>query len=218
MAVSCLCNVKLKAGGLRARKRLMVETRNLDQYAEIHRTKPYGRGGKIKRRLIAPWVFLRRPKSILDYGSGQNRMVEAFISPWTKVRHRYDPAIPAISKVPLDHYELVICTDVMEHLDANEIDPVLKHIRSLCDDALLLVDTQIAGTFLPNGENAHATVQSSDWWLVRVKRFFPDSELIDATNDRAYIRTWKAGPRAISAAPYVGLMIGMIPRITHTGY
>jgi hypothetical protein len=179
----------------------MVETRNLSQYAEIHAANRYGPGGIIKQKLLAPWVLLRRPKSILDYGAGKNRMVERFIAPDAAIRHRFDPAVPEISSIPLPHYDLITNTDVLEHLDEDEIGVVLRDIRSRCEDALFLVDTRKAKTILPNGENAHATVRPAEWWLARVREFFPASELISSSNGRAYIRTWKAGTFAKAIAP-----------------
>jgi hypothetical protein len=47
----------------------------------------------------------------------------------------------------------------------------------------------------------------------RVRKFYPDSELIDATNDRAYIRTWKATPTTVWIALLISLLIRMTPRI-----
>lgn len=182
----------------------MVATRNLAQYVEIHAANRYGPGGLVKQRQLAPWVLLRRPKSILDYGSGKNRMVERFLAPGAAVRHRFDPAIPEISKIPLPHYELITNTDVLEHLDEAEIGAVLAEIRSHCDDALILIDTCEAHTVLPNGENAHATVRSANWWLARIRRVFPSAELIDASDGKAFIRTWNAGLFSKAVAPLLG--------------
>lgn len=189
----------------------MVATRNLDQYVQIYAANRYGAGKSIKREMLAPWVFLRRPKSILDYGAGKNRMVEWFVAPGAKVRHRFEPAIPEISNIPLPHYDLILNTDVLEHLDEDEIVSVLADIRSHCNDALFLIDTREAKTILPNGENAHATVKPAEWWLTPVREFFPNAELISSANGRAYIRTWKAGPLAKMLAPLLRAIFSLLP-------
>lgn len=165
---------------------------------------------RIKQRLLAPWVLLRRPKSILDYGAGKNHMVERFIAPGAAIRHRFDPAIPEISAIPLPRYDLIINTDVLEHLDEDEIGAVLEDIRSHCEDALFLVDTCEAKTFLPNGENAHATVRSAQWWLSHIGEIFPDSELVGAADEKALIRSWKAGFPAKAIAPFLGRALRLI--------
>ncbi|WP_119270109.1 hypothetical protein [Taklimakanibacter deserti] len=184
----------------------MVETRNLSQYIEIHAAgKRYHDGRISNHKLLAPWVFLRRPRSILDYGSGKNRMVERFIAPGASIRHRFDPAVPEIATIPLPRYDLILNTDVLEHLDEDEIGTVLADIHSHCKDALFLVDTRQAKTILPNGENAHATVRPAEWWLGRIGELFPDAELITVSSGKAYIRTWKASSLSKAVAPVLGM-------------
>lgn len=170
----------------------MVNTRNLDQYAAIHSQKRYGTGSAKARRWIEPWVIIRRPSSMLDYGAGQSRMVEMLRAKTLGVRHRFDPAISEINFVPHTHYDLVTCTDVLEHLDQHEIPQVLKHIRSLTEHAIIAADTRPADTTLPNGENAHATVQPPEWWASQISSVFGSAELIHVTGTSAIFRTWHA--------------------------
>lgn len=170
----------------------MVTTRNLDQYAAIHSQKKYGTGSAKARRWIEPWVIVRRPASILDYGAGQSRMVEMLRAKMLGVRHRFDPAIPEINHVPHTRYDLVTCTDVLEHLDQEEIPQVLKHIRSLTTHAIIAADTRPANVTLPNGENAHATVQPPEWWAAQISAVFGEAELIHVTGTSAIFRTWRA--------------------------
>lgn len=170
----------------------MVETRNLGQYAEIHRTRPYGASGIHKLKVIEPWFLDRKPKAALDYGAGKSRLIEEICSPGLLIRDRYDPAIPEIARVPRERYDIVTCTDVFEHLDANEIGSVLSDIARLSDNVIFCIDTRSAATVLPNGENAHATVQPPDWWLARVREVFPNAEMIRVRGSNAYIKTWKS--------------------------
>lgn len=172
----------------------MVSTRNLEQYAEIHSRQRYGNGSAKARRWIEPWVLVRRPASILDYGAGQSKMVELLQAKTLSVRHRFDPAIPEISNVPHSRYDIVTCTDVLEHLDEAEIPAVLSHIRSLTTHAIIAADTRPADTVLPNGENAHATVQPPEWWAARITEVFGSAELVHVTGTSAIFRTWKASP------------------------
>lgn len=175
-------------------------TRNLEQYAQIHRSGRYGEGSGGVRRSLAPWVLLAMPRSILDYGAGQSRTVFHLRAPAARIRHRYDPAIPSINEVPGANYDLVLCSDVMEHLDEAEISGVMAHIKSLGRRALMAVDTKVANTVLPNGENAHATVQAPRWWLQRMREQFPDAEIAEVTHKRVVIRSWKAGLPAKASA------------------
>ncbi|MBB4347921.1 methyltransferase domain-containing protein [Aliirhizobium cellulosilyticum] len=173
---------------------IVVATRNLEQYAEIHRRQKYGTGSAKARRWIEPWIISRRPASMLDYGAGQSKTVELLRARTLGVRHRFDPAIPEISKVPHSRYDIVTCTDVLEHLDEAEIPAVLHHIRSLTTHAIIAADTRPADMVLPNGENAHATVKPPEWWASRIAKVFGTAELIHVTGTSAIFRTWHASP------------------------
>lgn len=176
----------------------VIRTRNLEQYAQIHATREYGKNGAKLLLYIGPWINALRAKSVLDYGAGRSELVYKVRSSALQVRDRYDPAIPESSKLPLQRYDVVVCTDVLEHLDQNEIDAVLGHIRQLSDNAVFVVSTGVAKTVLPSGENAHATVQNADWWRDKLAATFPDVERIPISNTRAAFKTWKSerGERA----------------------
>ena len=68
--------------------------------------------------------------------------------------------------------DVVINTDVMEHIPAEDINEVLGHIKSLSNNVFFNISTRPANQKLPNGENAHCTVWSDEKWLR--KKFFPD--------------------------------------------
>ena len=71
------------------------------------------------------------------------------------------PEIPA---------ELVICTDVLEHIEPELIDNVLKHIESLTlKTAYLIIDTLPAQKNLPDGRNAHLIIENQDWWTNKIQ-------------------------------------------------
>lgn len=170
----------------------MVQTRNLDQYAEIHRTSRYLSNIRPKLRIIEPWIRLSRPATILDYGAGQSDLVDNVRCFTLKVRHRYDPAIPKIATVELNNYDVVICTDVFEHFDQDEVDEVLAHIASIGASAIFCISTRVAVTVLPNGENAHATVRPASWWLDTMKRHFPHAEIFRLETSQVFIKTWSS--------------------------
>jgi hypothetical protein len=131
------------------------------------------------------------PRSILDYGAGQSRLVERLVAPRAESRDRYDPAIPGISTIPRSSYDMVISVDVLEHLDEPEIDAVLREIHLLARRAILVADTRPASTILPNGENAHATIQPPAWWRQKIASFFPDAEQIGSADANAIFSTWR---------------------------
>lgn len=170
----------------------MIATRNLNQYVLLHQQRDYGRTGIKMARIIEPWVQEARPRSILDYGAGRGGLVHQLEAPGCDVRHEYDPAIAELNTIPLPAYDLVLCTDVLEHLDEDEIASVLADIRRLSEKAILIVGTAKARARLPSGENAHATVRPASWWLEKMRAQFPSIERIPVLRrNRVGAKTWR---------------------------
>jgi len=105
-------------------------------------------------------------RSILDYGCGKGRLKEGIGH--TITVNEYDPAIPGkdINPMPAD---IVVCTDVMEHIEPDLLDNVLDHIQRLANKAVFLtVATRPAKKTLPDGRNAHLIQKSLEWWLPKL--------------------------------------------------
>jgi hypothetical protein len=106
-------------------------------------------------------------ETVLDYGCGQGSLAHALAVMGVDCRE-YDPAIPAKSDLP-DPADLVVCTDVLEHVEPDRIDAVLRHLRALTRVALLLV-VNLEGTHkrLSDGRDAHILQRPVAWWADRV--------------------------------------------------
>lgn len=101
--------------------------------------------------------------SILDYGCGKGTLA-AHLRTRIDVRE-YDPAIPGKDSEP-EPADLVVCLDVMEHIEAGCLQNVLDHLQGLANKAVMfIVSTVPAKKRLPDGCNAHLIVESADWWL-----------------------------------------------------
>lgn len=162
--------VVVKAASMSARSLELVE-----QYAAIHREGPYGQSSEFLLAQIQRQLVDRRfhPKKILDYGCGQSRLVDWVAKLQDAEAFRYDPAIPRFASLPAGPFDLVINTDVLEHVPDENLDNVLKEIRSLSLNAFFVISTRPAGKLLPNGENAHCTVWPTERWRERLSFHFP---------------------------------------------
>jgi 2-polyprenyl-3-methyl-5-hydroxy-6-metoxy-1,4-benzoquinol methylase len=62
-------------------------------------------------------------------------------------------------------HDIVACTDVLEHIEPDCLDDVLKDIRRCTKKvAFLLIATRPAIKVLADGRNAHLIQQPYTWW------------------------------------------------------
>ena len=99
-------------------------------------------------------------KSILDYGCGKARHHP---KEWNAIK--YDPAIQEYQNKPQDKYDLVISTDVLEHIPVENLKQTIEEIFGYSNKWVFVsVCCRKAEAILPNGYNAHATIESAKWW------------------------------------------------------
>jgi hypothetical protein len=99
-------------------------------------------------------------ESILDYGCGK---AKHHPKEWNATK--YDPAIPAYQNKPTDKFDLVIATDVLEHIPIDNLKDVIDEIFTYSKKWVFIsVCCRKANAILPNGYNAHATIESAKWW------------------------------------------------------
>jgi hypothetical protein len=65
--------------------------------------------------------------------------------------------------------DLVVCTDVLEHVEPELLDTVLRHLRSLARKAVFVViATRPSNKTLSDGRNAHLIVETAEWWIAHL--------------------------------------------------
>lgn len=130
----------------------------------------YGEGGDKWAKTVALVADLYGAGSILDYGCGQGSLVRALRKMGRGWRlAEYDPAIAGKSGPPA-FADMVVCTDVLEHIEPDRLDRVLAHIKSLMRKVgFLVISTRPANKVMADGRNAHLIVEPGDWWEARVQ-------------------------------------------------
>jgi hypothetical protein len=141
-----------------------------DTYKELNRklhkdNEHYGVSGRKYLDVVRPLSNHGR-FTILDYGCGKATL-KAALGPAYKVTN-YDPCVKEYEERPAPH-DIVICTDVMEHVEPEHIDNVLKDIRSLTKQvAFFSISIVPALKVLDDGRNAHISLHPIAWWKERL--------------------------------------------------
>ena len=121
----------------------------------------YGISGHKYADQILQLAKSMKSNDILDYGCGKCTLGKALPFPIKQ----YDPFIPQFSALP-SPADIVVCTDVMEHVEEDYVDDVLAHIAELTNKvAFFEIATRPAAKVLPDGRNAHITQYPASWWL-----------------------------------------------------
>ena len=104
--------------------------------------------------------------SLLDFGCG--KALEYENDPFEKKDldiFLYDPYFFKHSKLPKTKYDLTICTDVMEHVERDNLEKTLKDINKFTEKVIFFsISTRLAKKSLPDGRNAHVTIMTENEW------------------------------------------------------
>lgn len=147
-----------------------------------HQIGNWGMVGILNKDLIISKCNELKITKILDYGCGQG-LLKKGLEPNIFVTN-YDPGIPEWSILPEVH-ELVVCFDVLEHVEEQYVSNVLDHISTLTRQlTLITVSTTKAKRILNNGQNAHITIKSIEWWE---EKFLEHFNIIDTMSGNLYI-------------------------------
>lgn len=106
--------------------------------------------------------------TILDYGCGKSGLWEKYHDKLPAKIIGYDPAIPALSAQP-EPADLVVCTDVLEHVEPECLETVLDDLRRCTIKGIFLtVSFRPAMRILVDGRNAHLIQEQPKWWLPKI--------------------------------------------------
>lgn len=146
----------------------------IKKYANLHKRSRYGISSELRgnHKLIQDEIDHVQANRVLDYGCGQSNLknlvsVQEFV--------RYDPALPEYSKKPSGNFDLVICTDVLEHILEDDLDGLICHINSYSDNVFYAIAFTPAGKF-PDGTPYHVTLHSPQWWEAFLGQYYKSVE------------------------------------------
>jgi hypothetical protein len=147
----------------------------------------WGNGGQRHVDTIISIIDTYRIKSLLDYGCGHGMILAKInerLGPKAPALAGYDPGIPERSALPAPA-ELLVSTDVLEHVEPDLIENVGRHMRQLAlRYAYINVHTGPANAKLPDGRNAHLIQKPAEWWQEFLRAHFTTAERVPGYDAR----------------------------------
>ena len=141
---------------------LITDAYRAEQQA-LHAKGNYGTASLEFGGIVSTLVERTGAQTLLDYGCGSMQNLRKVLD-CDVLYLGYDPAVPEFSaKAPSD---LVVCIDVLEHIEPELLENVLDDLQSLTKGwAFMTVHTGPARKTLSDGRNAHLIQQPPAWWL-----------------------------------------------------
>jgi methyltransferase family protein len=141
--------------------------------AALHAENPnYGAHGHKMGAHVLPLIRKFGIKTVVDYGCGKGGLKEWLRRYSPAEVTNYDPCIQEFSARPAPA-DLVVCTDVMEHVEPTYTDCVLADIQKLAVKAVFFnISIREALKVLPDGRNAHINLKPAEGWFDAVRDYF----------------------------------------------
>lgn len=170
----------------------------LEQYKELHKDEHFYASSvlSLHKQSIKQYLSIRDCKTILDYGCGKGNQyhIEKIYENYFYgiMPSLYDPAVEKYSEMPEGKFDAVISTDVLEHIEEEDLDKVIKEIYSKATKFVYLgICNSPANAILQDGRNAHVTQKPIQWWVEKIKPYANVYTLLyvygDNNKDKAFL-------------------------------
>lgn len=178
----------------------LISDEMLSRHKALHQSEPeYGGSGYRWARVVCDLVGVLKANtalpSVLDYGCGKGFLAEELDFPiW-----EYDPAIPGKERLPKPA-DLVICTDVLEHIEPDQLDAVLDDLRRVTKRiGVFAISTSPAFKKFEDGSNTHRIVMPKTWWQMKLAEYFEIGKTMERNMELIFILGPQAKPKKMVA-------------------
>lgn len=148
---------------------MLISTDYRKEMERLNEGRIFGSAGNTFAPLINEIIQKAGITHLLDYGCGKMLLRNEIKNPPPDFKYQaYDPGVPRLASPP-SPAELVVCLDVLEHVEPDCIEDVLDHLEELTEVILFAsVCTGPAVKKLSDGRNAHLIQQPLEWWLPKI--------------------------------------------------
>lgn len=152
---------------------MLISEQYRAQQKHLHDTTNYGVVSAQYAPMVAKMIDQNKVDTVLDYGAGSRLTLIKTIAEKKLVQRKFDyrpyePAVEMYAKTP-EPAEMVVCIDVLEHIEPELLDNVLDDLKRVTQRiGLFTVSCVPAGKILPDGRNAHLIQEPPEWWLPKI--------------------------------------------------
>lgn len=158
----------------------LVSDKYKEELINIHKKYPNKWGTRIFesrwRFLVCHFIVFIKAKTILDFGSGKGTLGKMVCNELRKFKNfrdlnwiNYDPGIQAFLNLPKKAVDIVVCLDVLEHVEPELINVTIETIYSLTKH-LGIFAISLKESIIDN-KNMHLIVEKKEWWLNKFKQY-----------------------------------------------
>ncbi len=151
---------------------MMTPEELISEYKANHSNETFSRGTALLKHIpeIARLAKLLGCSDALDYGCGKAwfwklEHWKAMLDNSIKKIYLYDPALPEHEEIPQGRYDMVVCTDVIEHIHPEITDDFLKTLFLYARRCVFInISTKPAKKKFKDGTNLHINLRTREQW------------------------------------------------------
>jgi hypothetical protein len=154
-----------------------------EEYGALHeshkRFPGYSLGAYVEP--IGKLIEAHQPDRLLDYGCGKGYqyLARRLHERWGGLLpHCYDVGVSQLSQKPEGTFGGVICTDVLEHIEREDLPGIIDDLLGFTDPngfLFLGISCRPTRKTLRDGRDVHRTIEPPSWWQAIIKRRWLDS-------------------------------------------
>lgn len=166
----------------------LISKEYVKKLKQLHETKPSFGSKSYVPELLKKYLGSHNIKTALDYGCGKGNVMNEIKTIYPNIQLQgYDPAVDTHNVLPNKTFDLLYSTDVLEHVEPDQIDATIINLAQLTDKVMYhLIACYPAKKFLPDGRNAHLIIEKPEYWRNKFEKILNWNLLDEKINDYVF--------------------------------